>query len=525
MKLNILDCSLRDGGYYNNWNFNISFVNKYLQLISKSNINYIEIGFKSLIKDKKIGLTGKCEDKFLEKLNVPKNVNLGVMINSSEFIGKSHDISVFFKKRNNKIKFVRLATHIGDIFKIGGAITWLKNNGYIVAVNIMQISEIRLDQIKIYCDYLKKKKVDVLYFADSLGCLKTNDIKNISKMIKKSWQGDMGIHAHDNLGLALNNSQTAFKNGVSWIDSTILGMGRGPGNTKTEDLISTILKNRFNVFEYKQLEKDLMILFRILKKKYQWGTNKYYEYAGKKKIHPTYIQEILANKKNTKNEIELMIKELTKLNVKKYNPLNMYFIGYFLKKNKFSEIIPKNILNNSKVLIIGPGQTAYEKRKKIKNLILKEKLTVLYTNKVKNFIGIKNYFRIASHPLRLITDSIFHIKNNDPLILPAANIPKKIFNKFKKKNKKLLNFGLKLNKRDIIKVGKSNCSLPEPLIIGYSLCFAISAGIKKIYLAGFDGYKKDDPYTDTTQNMINIFIKKLNINYIRSLTKTDYKLK
>ena len=47
MKLNILDCSLRDGGYYNNWNFNISFVNKYLQLISKSNINYIEIGFKS----------------------------------------------------------------------------------------------------------------------------------------------------------------------------------------------------------------------------------------------------------------------------------------------------------------------------------------------------------------------------------------------------------------------------------------------------------------------------------------------
>ena len=78
---------------------------------------------------------------------------------------------------------------------------------------------------------------------------------------------------------------------------------------------------------------------------------------------------------------------------------------------------------------------------------------------------------------------------------------------------------------DTIKVGKSNCSLPEPLIIGYSVCFAISAGIKKIYLAGFDGYKKDDPYTDTTQNMINIFIKKLNINYIRSLTKTDYKLK
>ena len=50
-------------------------------------------------------------------------------------------------------------------------------------------------------------------------------------------------------------------------------------------------------------------------------------------------------------------------------------------------------------------------------------------------------------------------------------------------------------------------------------------GIKKIYLAGFDGFKKDDPYTDTTQKMINILIKKSNINDIKSLTKTDYKLK
>ena len=63
------------------------------------------------------------------------------------------------------------------------------------------------------------------------------------------------------------------------------------------------------------------------------------------------------------------------------------------------------------------------------------------------------------------------------------------------------------------------------MIIGYSLCFAISAGVEKIYIAGFDGFKKDDPYTDTTQNMINIFKKKFKINYITSLTKTDYILK
>lgn len=525
MKLNILDCSLRDGGYYNNWNFSISFVNKYLHLLSKSNIKYIEIGFKSLINDKEIGLAGKCDDKFLVKLNVPKGVNLGVMINSSDFINKPINVSDFFKTTSDKIKFVRLATHEGDILKIGKAITWLKNNGYIVAVNIMQISEIKFNQIRVYCDYLKKLNVDILYFADSLGCLKPNDIKIISKIFKKNWHGDIGIHAHDNFGLALKNTKIAYQNGVNWVDSTILGMGRGPGNTKTESLISSISKSKFNTCKYKNIKNELIILFKILKKKYRWGTNKYYHYSGKKKIHPTYIQEILANRNNSKKEIFLMIKGLAKLNVKKYSPFNMYFIHNFLKKNNYAEAIPKKILNNEKILIVGPGKTVYDIKERIKSFIINKKLTVLYTNKVRNLFNIKNYFRIACHPLRLLTDSAFHIKSKDPLIVPVASIPKKIFNKFKKENKKLLNFGLKLNKKNIFKVGKSNCSLPEPLIIGYSLCFAISANVKKIYIAGFDGFKKDDPYNDTTQKMINIIKKKFNINYINSLTNTYYKLK
>ena len=85
-KLKILDCTLRDGGYYNNWNFPLELVNSYLKSISKTNIEYVEIGFKSNAIDKNIGPTGKINDKFLKSINIPKNIKLGVMINSSEFI-------------------------------------------------------------------------------------------------------------------------------------------------------------------------------------------------------------------------------------------------------------------------------------------------------------------------------------------------------------------------------------------------------------------------------------------------------
>ena len=87
-KINVLDCTLRDGGYYNNWNFSISLVNKYLDYMNKSNIKFIEIGFRSKILEKNIGLTGYSDDNFINKLKIPKNINLGVMINSSELISK-----------------------------------------------------------------------------------------------------------------------------------------------------------------------------------------------------------------------------------------------------------------------------------------------------------------------------------------------------------------------------------------------------------------------------------------------------
>ena len=49
-KYNILDCTLRDGGYYNNWNFNIDLINRYLKVMSDINIDFVEIGFRSLEK-------------------------------------------------------------------------------------------------------------------------------------------------------------------------------------------------------------------------------------------------------------------------------------------------------------------------------------------------------------------------------------------------------------------------------------------------------------------------------------------
>ncbi|SVD87704.1 uncharacterized protein METZ01_LOCUS440558, partial [marine metagenome] len=45
-EVKVLDCTLRDGGYYSNWFFDKDLVSSYLEAMSASNIDYVEVGFR-----------------------------------------------------------------------------------------------------------------------------------------------------------------------------------------------------------------------------------------------------------------------------------------------------------------------------------------------------------------------------------------------------------------------------------------------------------------------------------------------
>ena len=79
----------------------------------------------------------------------------------------------------------------------------------------MQISEIKLNKLKKILEFLSKTPTDIFYIADSLGCLTPQRTRNLIHEIKKKWKKDIGIHAHDNLGLALKNSIAAINSGAN----------------------------------------------------------------------------------------------------------------------------------------------------------------------------------------------------------------------------------------------------------------------------------------------------------------------
>ena len=120
-------------------------------------------------------------------------------------------------------------------------------------------------------------------------------IKNIFEFIKGDCDIPLGIHTHDNLGLALSNSLAALDYGAEWVDSTILGMGRGPGNCKTEEILIE-LNNSKGLHKISPIIEIISKHFLKLKNLHKWGTNPYYYIGGKFGIHPSYIQEIMNDK-------------------------------------------------------------------------------------------------------------------------------------------------------------------------------------------------------------------------------------
>ena len=85
-KLKILDCTLRDGGYYNNWDFDNELVELYLNSMEEASIDVIEIGFRSPPKQSFMGPYVYSLDDYLESLPLPKNILIGVMINAGDAI-------------------------------------------------------------------------------------------------------------------------------------------------------------------------------------------------------------------------------------------------------------------------------------------------------------------------------------------------------------------------------------------------------------------------------------------------------
>ena len=526
MNIMHLDCTLRDGGYYNNWDFSFELINDYLNAMNAVGIDVVELGLRSL---KNSGFKGACAfttDAFLKSLTIPKRLTVGVMVNASELVDGEH-LEIILQKlfpvaaNQSPVKIVRIAAHIHEFSQALSAIDWFKQRGYKVGINLMQIADRTKDEIINIAIKTAVYPLDVLYFADSMGSMNPKETAKVVSYLREGIHGELGIHAHDNMGMALQNTLNAIEQGVTWVDSTIAGMGRGPGNVRTEELAIEIAAQRGEKINLIPLMTLLCKHFRPMLQQYGWGTNPYYYLAGKYGIHPSFIQEMIKDTRYNDEDIIAVIDYLHFEGGKKFNLNTLDGARNFYQGDAVGNWRPAEMMSGREVLLLGTGPGVANHRQAIEQYICVHKPLVVALNTQSEIAQELINLRIACHPVRLLADCEEHTRLPQPLITPVLLLPKDV--KQVLTSKTLLNFGMNV-KSDCFEFNKTNCTIPRLLVLAYAIGAFGSGKASRILLAGFDGYSDGDPRTTEVDVIFQTFIKTDKAPILLAVTPTKYNL-
>jgi len=523
-KLFLLDCTLRDGGYYNDWDFSADLVREYLDAMAAAKVDIVELGLRSL---NNCGFKGACAfstDEYIRSLKVHSALKIGIMINAGELLADLPLADALLKLVPNDadsspVHLVRIACHVHEFEDALPAANWLKGRGFMVGFNLMQIANHSEIEVRALAKAATDYPIDALYFADSMGSMKPEQTAQIVGWLRSEWRGAIGIHTHDNLGLALSNTLSAVQEGVSFVDSTVTGMGRGPGNARTEELAIEMAELDNRSANIVPLMALIRRHFRPMQQKYGWGTNPYYYLAGKYGIHPTYIQEMLNDSRYTEEDVLAVIEHLKVEGGKRYNPTTLDTARHFYQGDPKGSWCPSGVFKGRDVLLLGTGPGVAKHRVALEAYIQRHQPIVVALNTQTAIEADLIQYRVACHPVRLLADCEAHTRLPQPLITPYSMLPEDV--KQSLSGKELLDFGLNVQSK-CFSFNNQSCTLPSSLVMAYAFAVLTSGNAKTIYLAGFDGYSGEDARNTEMNNIIKLYLEHPDALKMVALTPTRY---
>lgn len=311
MSYEILDCTLRDGGYYTNWDFDDELVKTYFHEIAKLPIATLEVGY---CNHPQPGYRGEwC---YLNKTRldwvrqqIRPDQQLGIMLDAKDCTPER--IPELLGSLVGTVDLVRMAVAPKG-FAHGVALARaLKKLGFRVGFNTMYLSTYSEDMRELRPILEGADVIDVLAVVDSYGgCTPTRVADQIRRTIAMFPGIPIGFHGHDNTCLAYANALAAVDAGATGLDSTFVGMGRGAGNVRTEMLL--VHKSAHNTSVDFDAVANIVDQFETLQSNYKWGSNLAYmlsgasnlpqkdvmDWLGKNRYSPVSVVRALKNQSN-----------------------------------------------------------------------------------------------------------------------------------------------------------------------------------------------------------------------------------
>ena len=502
--MKILDCTLRDGGYYTNWDFKRNLVDTYIKSLNSLPIDYIEIGYRSIPLEGYYGEYFYLPIYVLERLKSQSSKKLVVILNEKDV--RPEQVQDLLLPCVGLIDMVRIAIDPEKFERALKLASAIKKMGFEVGFNVMYMSNWKNQ--KNFLEILPEVKgiADYFYMVDSYGGIYPQDLKETIQLVK-SYISDvpLGFHGHNNLELALVNTITAIDEGCEIVDSTITGMGRGAGNLKTELLLTALSAKGILEVDFNSLSK-VVDGFTELQEKHQWGTNLPYMVSGAHSLPQKEVMDWVGKRYYSFNSIIRALQQQVKGNID------------ILSINTWSPII-----QSDKVIIVGGGESVNENKEAIIYFLNNNKEVSVIHASSKNALTFSNitnpqYFcLVGNEGYRM--EEVFNgeLPSNVICVLPPS--PRKMGTYIPSM---LLNKSVELSQDTFSKEYiDSHCFI--------ALQVAKNLNSKSIYLLGFDGYSKikmDEKAQELFAENIYLFKKFETETNLRltSLNETSYPL-
>lgn len=473
-RIKVLDCTLRDGGYCNQWKFGCENIRRIVSGLTEANIDIIECGFLTnrIQYDRDISKftsIDQIESCILKKQDDKLYV---AMVNYGEYCAE--DLP---ERSKNSIDGIRVAFHKRDLSQALELCRGIREKGYEVFVQAMVSVSYSDEEFLHLIQAVNAVQPYAFYIVDSFGMMKEKDLTRFFYMVEHNLDENIwiGFHSHNNMQLAYSNAQklvTIHTDRNLIIDTSVYGMGRGAGNLNTELFVEFLNENIGPAYELKPL---LSIIDQIINEFYQqnyWGYSLPNYLSAKHNAHPDYAKYLDDQKTLTVEDMESIFEMMDTEKCVGFDKqyIEELYIRYMDKGRQQIEhaMELEKRLEGKTVLLIAPGRSSVENQNLITEYLSRQDVIGISVNFAypyadTDFIFLSNLRRFRELNKEEYAKCI--VTSN----IPANHVYLQI------KYKDLLN--------DEETVRDKAGLMAVKFLMGYK--------VKEILLAGFDGYSHD----------------------------------
>jgi 4-hydroxy 2-oxovalerate aldolase len=524
----ILDCTLRDGGYYNDWDFSLDEAREIVAALGKAGVDIIEIGYRSTDETQFYGAFKYCSEDVMRSIVAGVDAAFAFMIDAKEFAPTGMvDLAALRARvppRDESIfSWCRIAAHPNALAPAVAMAAELKQRGYAVGLNIMGISALEPAALKAAVDEVAGADIDVLYLADSYGSLTPEMVREKIDALRAGFPGKVGVHMHENLGLALANTLAAVDHGADFVDVTLAGMGRGAGNARTEQLLLALFaRGGRKDLDPSTLLPVLREHMAPLQRRFGWGWDFNYMLSGLVGIHPMYCQELKAGARYDLEEVARILEGIPSSRRARFDEAELLAAEARFaerKRNDVGEVenvspwVPQRALEE--VLVVAGGPSAAAHKDGLLRYIERRRPLVVACNDVPFLDGVERVIVVLNSVRAHELAARGALDAKSTLVTPLRSLPGSLKSARVQRVEHIL-------RRGSFGVG-DGIVLPGFNVGMLAVAMALQCNPKRITIAGFDGFGKGVPEHEEMATFFELVRGQTSIE-ITSLLPTRYEL-